>query len=165
MHSSKTSIKRVFRVPAVFLTEDIKNASQKVTEELKSVKFTVIEMLDSEDPASGELLQACKCLRHELNRSDDEIKTIQFISNCLVLVLQCFDCTQTFVEPQKLTQIRHLVNTLSYELKTQGLEASQQLPTGRIRKSLLCSRIRCLFHATFVLILFRNCSFSICCGR
>ena len=103
-----------------------------MTEELKSVKFTVVEMLDSEDPASGELVQACKCLRHELNRSDDDIKTIQFISNCLVLILQCFDCTHTFVEPQKFTQIRSLINTLSYELKTQGLEASQELPTGSI---------------------------------
>lgn len=120
-------------MPAVFLTEAIKDAAEKVAEELKSIKFTVVEMLDSEDPANGELVQACKCLRHELNRSDDNIKTIQFISNCLVLILQCFDCTQTFVEPQKFTQIRHLVNTLSYELKTQGLEASQELNTGRIK--------------------------------
>merc|ERR1712128_73017 len=99
----------------------------RVSSELSLVNSTVIELLDHNDPASGELLQSCKCLRHELNRSDEDIKSIEFITSCLLLVLQCFDNTETFIEPAKFTRMRHLITTLSYELKTQGLEASQQM--------------------------------------
>merc|ERR1712106_1319368 len=114
-------------VPAVFVTSQLTESVDRVSSELSLVNSAVIELLDHNDPASGELLQSCKCLRHELNRSDEDIKSIEFITSCLLLILQCFDNTETFIEPAKFTRMRHLITTLSYELKTQGLEASQQL--------------------------------------
>ena len=118
-----------FSVPAVFLTPGINQLTESVTNELNLLNTSVIDLLDHNDPSSGELVQSCKCLRHELNRSDDEIKTIQFINNCLLIALQCFDNTETFIEPAKFTRMRQLITTLSSELKAQGLEASQQLVT------------------------------------
>ena len=116
-----------FSVPAVFLTPEINQLTESITNELNLLNASVIDLLDHNDPSSGELVQSCKCLRHELNRSDDEIKTIQFITSCLLIAIQCFDNTETFIESTKFTRIRHFITTLSLELKTQGLEASQQL--------------------------------------